>query len=89
MNKICYYVTNSCLNTNIDNADLQNCGQNSLAYLTAVTHGLNDEADALKQGFDTGSNLPRVRNDAYLLKPPVPIMQAESNWPLLTVSKVR
>lgn len=67
---------------------LQNCGQNSLAYLTAVTHGLNDEADALKQAFDNGSNLPHVRNDAYLLKPPVPIMQAESNWPLLTVSKV-
>jgi hypothetical protein len=34
------------------------------------------------------TNIPPVRLNAKLLKPPVPVMQAETNWPLLTVSKV-
>ena len=29
-----------------------------------------------------------VRPDAQLLRPAMPVMQAETNWPLLTVSKV-
>ncbi|MEQ2218718.1 hypothetical protein XENOCAPTIV_007228, partial [Xenoophorus captivus] len=31
---------------------LKNCGQKSLAYLTAATHGLDEEAEALKETFD-------------------------------------
>lgn len=64
---------------------LKNCGQVSLAYLTAITHGLEEEAEALKDECE--GNLPQVDPKASLLQPPVPIMQAESNWPLLTVSK--
>ncbi|XP_022185613.1 coatomer subunit alpha [Nilaparvata lugens] len=64
---------------------LKACGQTSLAYLTAATHGLNDEADSLREMCQ--SNLPEVNNNAKLMKPPVPVMQAETNWPLLTVSK--
>jgi len=64
---------------------LKNCGQNSLAYLTAATHGLDDEAEALKNVCD--GNLPEIPQNARLLKPPIPIAQAEANWPLLTVSK--
>lgn len=64
---------------------LKNCGQNSLAYLTAATHGLDEEAEDLKSVCD--GNLPQIPPNARLLKPPIPIAQAETNWPLLTVSK--
>ena len=60
----------------------------SLAYLTAATHGMEEEAEQLKASFDPEKDkLPEVDPDAVLLQPPVPIMQQESNWPLLTVSK--
>nr|CAD7196149.1 unnamed protein product [Timema douglasi] len=67
---------------------LKSCDQNSLAYLTAATHGLTEEAEELRSHFDPEKdNLPNVNPNASLLKPPVPILQAETNWPLLTVSK--
>ncbi|ELT95580.1 hypothetical protein CAPTEDRAFT_156336 [Capitella teleta] len=67
---------------------LKGCGQRSLAYLTAATHGLEEEAEALKATFDPEKEtLPQVNPEATLLQPPAPIMQQESNWPLLTVSK--
>jgi coatomer protein complex subunit alpha (xenin) len=67
---------------------LKNCGQRSLAYLTAATHGLDDEAEQLQATFDPEKDqLPDVNPNAVLLQPPVPITQQESNWPLLTVSK--
>ena len=60
----------------------------SLAYLTAATHGLVDEAEQLESTFDAEKDqLPEISPNAVLLQPPVPIMQQESNWPLLTVSK--
>jgi len=60
----------------------------SLAYLTAATHGLEEEAEELQSSFDLEKDkLPDVNPDAMLLQPPVPITQQESNWPLLTVSK--
>ncbi|XP_053672678.1 coatomer subunit alpha [Anopheles nili] len=67
---------------------LKNCKQTSLAYLTAKTHGLVEEADQMAEEFSAeGKDLPQVSEDAKFLRPPVPIQQAESNWPLLTVSK--
>ncbi|XP_064607662.1 coatomer subunit alpha-like [Liolophura sinensis] len=66
---------------------LKNCGQKSLAYLTAATHGLEEEAEQLKEGFEEGEPIPDLYPNAQLLQPPVPIMQQESNWPLLTVTK--
>ena len=60
----------------------------SLAYLTAATHGLEEEAEALKETFDLErETLPEVNANAQLLQPPPPVAQQESNWPLLTVSK--
>jgi hypothetical protein len=60
----------------------------SLAYLAAATHGLEDEAEQLRSTFDPEHDkLPEVNPNAVLLQPPVPITQQESNWPLLTVSK--
>ena len=64
-----------------------------MAYLTAKTHGLEEEAEKIKDEYDAHSDsdkrppLPEVMPNATLLKPPPPICQTESNWPLLTVSK--
>jgi len=55
--------------------------------LTAATHGLEEEAAAIKESLDEGTRLPEVMPNAQLLAPPPPIMQTETNWPLLTVSK--
>lgn len=67
---------------------LKNCGQHSLAYLTAATHGFEEEAEQLREGITAdGKELPVVNPNATFLKPAAPIQQAESNWPLLTVSR--
>ena len=67
---------------------LENCGQKSLAYLTAATHGLEAETERLSELFDLSKEkLPVPDPNAKLFQPPVPIAQQESNWPLLTVSK--
>ena len=58
-----------------------------MAYLTAATHGLDEDAAAIKESLDEGTRLPEVMPNAQLLTPPPPIMQTETNWPLLTVSK--
>jgi len=67
---------------------LAGCGQTSLAYLTAATHGLQEQAEKVKEGVDTEkSPLPTPTPGARLLQPPPPIAQSEQNWPLLTVSR--
>jgi len=69
---------------------LRNCGQGSLAYLTAATHGLEEDARQLKEQLEV-AELPVPSLDHHsqsvFLQPSPPIAQAESNWPLLTVSK--
>ncbi len=47
----------------------------SLAYLTAATHGLDEDAEALAHSFPDGEKLPEVDPNAMLLQPPVPITQ--------------
>ncbi|KAK6970166.1 coatomer subunit alpha [Biomphalaria glabrata] len=66
---------------------LKTCRQKSLAYLTAATHSLQEEAEELKSGFGEGERVPDLYPHASLLQPPVPITQQESNWPLLAGSK--
>ena len=67
---------------------LENCGQKSLAYLTATTHGLIEDSERLSELFDLSKEkLPVADSNAQFFQPPVPIAQQESNWPLLTVSK--
>jgi curved DNA-binding protein CbpA len=58
-----------------------------LAYVTAATHGLNEDAEQLKEQFGENERVPDLFPNAMLLQPPVPIMQQESNWPLLTRTK--
>lgn len=63
---------------------LENCGQKSLAYMTAKTHDITEEVERLEETIET----PIVCNpDAKLLRPPCPITQQEANWPLLSISK--
>ena len=66
---------------------LKNCNQPSLAYLTAATYGLEEEAESLKSLLPEDKPLPEANPQADLLLPPEPILQCEDNWPLLTVSK--
>ncbi|XP_062572484.1 coatomer subunit alpha-like, partial [Saccostrea cucullata] len=66
---------------------LKGVGQKSLAYLTAATHGMEEEAEQLRESFGEDEKIPDLYPQAQLLQPPVPIMQQESNWPLLTMTK--
>ncbi|RNA31962.1 coatomer subunit alpha [Brachionus plicatilis] len=66
---------------------LENCGQKSLAYLTAKTHNLEEEADRLAEQAFVDTAPPETIPDARLLKSPAPISQQESNWPLLSITK--
>ncbi|KAF2883804.1 hypothetical protein ILUMI_22390 [Ignelater luminosus] len=59
---------------------------NSLAYLTAATHGFDKEASEIKS-VSGDSWMPEPDPNAKFLRPPPPVQQAESNWPLLTVSR--
>ncbi|EDV25681.1 uncharacterized protein TRIADDRAFT_24616 [Trichoplax adhaerens] len=62
-------------------------GQKHLAYLTAATHNLEEESNTLKSNFQNGDTVPSMLEDAKLLRPPVPVMPCEGNWPLLTTRK--
>lgn len=67
---------------------LKNCGQSSLAYLTAATYGYDEQATELKEAITADEKeVPEVNPKAVHLRPPAPIQQAESNWPLLTVTR--
>jgi len=67
---------------------LKEAGQISMAYLTAATHGLTDEAEKLKTELESKEQpIPQVDPNARLLAPPPPIRQLTENWPLLTISK--
>eukprot|EP00891_Asterochloris_glomerata_P008996 jgi/Astpho2/8996/fgenesh1_pm.00133_%23_27_t len=62
---------------------LEDAGQVALAYVTAATHGLQEDADRIAEGLD---ELPSLDSSAQLMMPPTPILKG-NNWPLLTVSK--
>ena len=65
---------------------LEMAGQPSLAYLTAATHGLADEAERLKTILEANNiTLPKLHSKPSLLQPPTPIMRG-SNWPLLAIA---
>lgn len=67
---------------------LNTYGQESLAYVTAATHGYTEQAEELKVAIEeAGKTVPEISSNGKFIKPPVPIQQAESNWPLLTVSR--
>lgn len=66
---------------------LEATGQLSLAYLTATTHGLEEDAARIVEMLNAANlPVPTATEGAELLQPPTPIMRAE-NWPLLSVTK--
>lgn len=66
---------------------LEEAGQIPLAYATAVTHGLEKEAERLAEKLQAaGVPLPEPLAGAALLQPPAPILR-DDNWPLLTITK--
>lgn len=63
---------------------LKTAGQISLAYLTAATHGYEEEAEQLKGELESRQQVvPVVDTNASLLVPPAPISRMEENWPQL------
>jgi len=64
---------------------LNEAGQNSLAYLTAATHKLEEHAEALAEGQT--EELPKVSENAALLQPLVPVNKSNENWPMLNQSR--
>eukprot|EP00096_Caligus_rogercresseyi_P012653 TRINITY_DN536_c0_g1_i4.p1 TRINITY_DN536_c0_g1~~TRINITY_DN536_c0_g1_i4.p1 ORF type:complete len:1250 (+),score=425.50 TRINITY_DN536_c0_g1_i4:124-3873(+) len=67
---------------------LKACEQNTLAYLSAKTHGLEEEAEEIRSSsLAEESNLPQPDPAAKLFNPLPPIIKDESNWPKLSVSK--
>mmetsp|Transcript_1815 Transcript_1815/g.6642 ORF Transcript_1815/g.6642 Transcript_1815/m.6642 type:complete len:1252 (+) Transcript_1815:70-3825(+) len=66
---------------------LEEVGHLSLAYVTAATHGLAEDAERIAATLtEGGAALPDVSAAAALMLPTAPILK-EDNWPLLTVSK--
>lgn len=54
--------------------------------MCAKTHGLEEEAENIASSL-APDQIPEIPTNAKLLKPGVPIMKSDENWPLLTVSK--
>lgn len=68
-------------------AVLEGTGQLPLAYLTAATHGLEEDAARLRALLEAKElPVPETLQDATLFLPPTPIMRGD-NWPLLVVAK--
>jgi coatomer protein complex subunit alpha (xenin) len=68
---------------------LENAGHHALAYLTAATHGMKEDAERLEAVLvEAGIAVPEVTEGEEIapLTPPKPIIVGD-NWPLLTVSK--
>lgn len=72
----------------------------SLAYLTAATHGLLEQAQILREQLEEqGKPVPEVPSNARLLLPPTPILRGDigegageilesrKNWPLLNIGR--
>mmetsp|Transcript_917 Transcript_917/g.2689 ORF Transcript_917/g.2689 Transcript_917/m.2689 type:complete len:601 (+) Transcript_917:199-2001(+) len=66
---------------------LEEAGQLPLAFLTATSHGMVDEASRLKSLLEsTGQSIPNAPHDPQLIQPPTPILRSD-NWPLLSIPK--
>ncbi|CAG8565874.1 7824_t:CDS:10 [Paraglomus occultum] len=68
---------------------LKEFGQYPLAYLTAQSHGLTEDAEAILAAAGlTSEDITDLPPAGQLLKPSIPIIRHNDvNWPLLTVSR--
>ena len=64
------------------------CGEADacMSSMHAYEH-VHVHVQCISQNIFCPLQLPEVHPNAKLLQPPPPIMQTESNWPLLTVTK--
>jgi|GEM_PF-2881040 coatomer protein complex subunit alpha (xenin) len=66
---------------------LEEAGQSPLAYVTAVSHGMLEEAGRIKELLQSaGRPIPIVLHNSQLMQPPTPILRSD-NWPLLAIPK--
>jgi len=68
---------------------LEEVGQLSLAYLTAASHGMTEDAERLAKALaEAEVPVPQLRNDSQCLLPPIPLQRTcDASWPLLEVSR--
>ena len=65
---------------------LEEVGQLALAYVTAGTAGLNEDAERLRKRIDdAGGKVPALPANAKLMMPPTPILPNQENWPEVEV----
>jgi len=66
---------------------LEAAGQVALAYLTATTHGLEEDAERLKALLEAANHpIPEPEEKPILMQPPTPILR-HGNWPQCRVTK--
>jgi coatomer subunit alpha len=69
---------------------LESSGQTALAYATATTHGLADDAERLR-GYLESAGLPIPElpgsSKAAAMLPPTPIYRNTANWPTVAVAR--
>lgn len=66
---------------------LKACGRTQLALLTAKTHNLEQDVEALSASVAGGEEAVEPEAGAILLQPPVPVCSGDSPWPTLTRAK--
>ncbi|KAJ2744232.1 hypothetical protein GGI20_003131 [Coemansia sp. BCRC 34301] len=71
---------------------LRSSGQLSLAYLAAKTHGLEEEAEAIREAAGIAEadiiGMPSDKSASLLLQPATPVLRySELDWPQLHVTK--
>lgn len=65
---------------------LEEAGRLNLAYMTAATYGLTEQAERLKTMLEEAKiPVPQVDSAAVMLHPPAPVVREGGNWPLLNV----
>jgi coatomer protein complex subunit alpha (xenin) len=69
---------------------LEEVGQYALAYVTAATNGLHEDAERLSKLLsDSGASVPTLPANPELMMPPTPIQSAvqQSNWPEVEIER--
>lgn len=57
--------------------------------MIASTYGYDEDADQIKEVLvEKGASIPSVNPNAKNIRPPLPVHSCQTNWPLLTVSRL-
>ena len=69
---------------------LEEVGQYALAYVTAATNGLEEDAQRLSKVLaDSGATVPTLPTNPQLMMPPTPVQSAvqQPNWPEVEIER--